>query len=111
MRFSYLLWVVIFLVLPLSIMWLMNVSYLKKYLKTYAVCLLFVVLFSVPWDYMAWKLQIWTFPPDRVLGVWIMHVPIEEDLFYIFAAMNYVTVTLLLRRRIKTYEEVTDDAA
>ncbi len=99
---AYIYWLSIFVWLPLLILWAINWKYLARYKKTFLYCIGWALLFSIPWDIWAVQKQIWIFPHNTNIGVWIGGLPMEEYLFIIFVTMLISTTVLLLKKRIKT---------
>ena len=96
---AYIYWLSIFVWLPLLILWVVNWKYLSRYKKTFLYCIEWALLFSIPWDIWAVKVQIWLFPQDTNIGLWIGGLPLEEYFFIIFVTMLISTIVLLLRRK------------
>ena len=98
---TYIYWLSIFVWLPLLLMWAFNLRYLLSYKKTFLLCIFWSLVFSVPWDYWAIRTQIWIFPADTNLGIWIGGLPLEEYFFIVFVTLLASTITLLLKRRFE----------
>lgn len=97
---NYIYWLSIFVWLPLIVMWVVNWRYLSKYRKTFLYCIIWALIFSIPWDIWAVKSQIWIFPADTNLGVIINGLPLEEYFFMIFVTMLISTAVLLFRKKL-----------
>jgi lycopene cyclase domain-containing protein len=95
---NYIYWLIVFAWSPILILWIINYKYLVKYKKTFIYCILWSLIFSIPWDMWAIKANIWVFPEGANLGVIINQLPIEEYFFMIFVTMFISTVVLLLKR-------------
>ena len=96
---SYIYWLTIFVWLPTIVLWAINWKYLSQYKKTFLYCIIWALIFSIPWDIWAVKAQIWNFPQDTNIGLWIGGLPIEEYFFMVFVTVLISTVVLLLRKR------------
>lgn len=49
------------------------------------------------WDNIAMNIQeIWFFNPDKILGIWIAGLPLEEWLFFFLVSMMVATIAFLL---------------
>ncbi len=52
------------------------------------------------WDYLAIHyLKIWSFNPDKILGVWLLGLPLEEWLFISLVCMSVSTLALSLAKK------------
>lgn len=51
-------------------------------------------VWTTPWDNQMVRFDVWTYPPDAVIGT-ILYVPIEEHLFFILQPIFTGCVTLL----------------
>ena len=95
---AYIYWLFTFVWLPLIILWVANWKYLVKYRNVFLYCIVWALVFSIPWDIWAVKADIWHFPEDTNVGIWIGGLPLEEYFFIIFVTMLISTVVLLLRK-------------
>jgi len=98
---AYILWLSIFVWLPLIILWALNWNYLSQYKKTFLYCAGWALLFSIPWDIWAIQTRIWIFPPETNIGIWIGGLPMEEYFYIIFVTVLISTITLLIKKRVE----------
>ncbi len=96
---AYLIWLAVFVWLPLFVLWAKNIELVRKHTKTLAVCVMGSLMVAVPWDSWATARGMWLFPNNNVIGVYIINLPIEEYLFIIFVTLLSSTATLVLRER------------
>lgn len=96
---SYLLWLALFVLTPLIILWAMYFKTLKRYVRIYVIVVACVLVVSVPWDYISIKERIWYFTPPYIMDVWLLGIPIEEWMLYVFFSILLATVTTLLWER------------
>jgi lycopene cyclase domain-containing protein len=97
---TYLKWLTFLVCLPILVLWLTHWKALFMYRRTVTLCILSGLLFGIPWDYWAISTRIWEFPPENILGIWIIGIPLEEYLFLIFVTMLISTITLVLKTRL-----------
>ena len=97
---AYLLWLTLFVWIPLALMWLVEWRYLWRFRRVFLKFIGWALLFSVPWDFWAIQSKIWLFPPDTNVGVWIGGLPLEEYLFIIFVTLLVSTATIVVRKRL-----------
>lgn len=100
MSTAYLQWLTIFVWAPLALLWATNWRLLRGYPRTFTRCIGWALVFSVPWDVLAVRTQIWLFPKEGNLGIWIFGLPLEEYLFMVFVTLLVSTVTIVLRARL-----------
>lgn len=98
-KYSYLLWLTVFVWLPEISIYLKFRSFFDRYRKTLLMAVLGSLAFSWPWDYLVVKNGAWYFPPEKILGLWIGGIPLEEHLFIVFVGLLLAMATLILRRR------------
>lgn len=55
----------------------------KKYWRALFAGIAAMMLVYIPWDIVFTRNEIWSFAPDRVLGLYILDLPFEEWLFFI----------------------------
>lgn len=83
------------------VLWLLFFKILKKYWKSILYAMFFALLFSIPWDILALRNQIWYFPKEGNLGILISGLPVEEFLFMTLFTLYVATVTIVFKYRIK----------
>jgi lycopene beta-cyclase len=92
----------LFLVPPLlaalAVTW--RIAGRREWLALFAVMALALV-YTTPWDNYLVIRGVWSFDDDRVLGVFLWRVPLEEYLFYLLQVLitGLFTVWLLARMR------------
>ena len=97
MRFAYLATIAVF-TFPFVAYGLSRREFRKVLL---AVGVIGVVIGGV-WDTIATDLlNLWSFNPDTILGLWLLGLPLEEWFFFIFVSMGVGTVALKMREMLK----------
>jgi len=91
----YLNWLFYFVWLPTIILWIIYWRILIKYRAIFVRAVLGALLFSIPWDILAYLTRIWIWPKGCCVGLRIAYLPIEEYCFLIFVTIVVVTVTLV----------------
>ena len=97
--YSYIFWLLIFVLIPTIILWVIYPFIIKKYYRTLILCSVGSLIFSIPWDIWAKKTNIWYWPRYKIIGVYLFGLPLEEYLFIIFATVFISTITLILRKK------------
>lgn len=98
MQKPYLIWLAVFVWMPILLLWAAYPKVLSRYPKTYLHCVLGALVVGTAWDIFAVKYGIWGFPD----GCCIAHpglLPWEEYFFIIFVTIYMVSLTLILRER------------
>ena len=97
----YLLWLTLFVCIPLLILWFFQFKLLIKYWKTlfYSVCGTWII--SIPWDFYAVTNHIWYFPSRGISGIYFGVLPIEEYLFMAFVTLLLASITIVIKYKIK----------
>jgi lycopene cyclase domain-containing protein len=57
----------------------------------------FALVFSIPWDIFAGKNNIWFFPKEGNMGIYLGFIPLEEYFFYIGATFFAATITVIFK--------------
>ena len=97
--FSYLVWLGIFVALPLFVLWGLNFSYLKSHIKVFLLTIAGAIVFAFLWDLIAIKEKIWLFEEPYIVGTWLLGLPVEEWLFIVLVTVLFTSATLLFWRR------------
>jgi lycopene cyclase domain-containing protein len=106
--FGFLLW---FLVLPIVILLGLHgldrrrgrgyVPGLGRYpLRALALLVLIAVVYTTPWDNYLVAKEVWGYPPERVVGVVLGYVPLEEYTFFVLQTVMTGLWVLWLARRL-----------
>ena len=99
--YSYIYWLIIFVLAPTAIFWIAYPFVIKKYYRTLLLCFICALIFSIPWDIWAQKTNIWYWPANKVIGIYFLGLPLEEYLFIVFVTILISTVVLILREKSK----------
>lgn len=94
-RFSYLIWLFVFVVVPGVVLYFRFPRVFGRYRKTLLMAALGSTLFGAPWDFLAVRFGIWSFSPTLTLGRWFGGLPIEEFFFYIFVGLLIAAAALV----------------
>lgn len=96
---TYFQWLAVFFGLPLAVLWATHFRLLRSQRQAIRASAIWALLLSVPWDWWATRMRVWTFPPDTHLGLWIGGLPLEEYVFIVGATMFVSSFTLVLGAR------------
>ena len=94
--YEYPIWLLLFVFLPLTILWILKFKVLKKYKKVFFLVLLISIIFSYPWNYIALKEKIWYFTESNVIGLGLFGLPIEEWSYTVFTILLISSIAILL---------------
>ena len=100
----------LFLIVPIVLLWALLRSRLtaRRYGALGALALI-ALTYTTPWDNYLVANGIWTYDPERVLGVTLGWVPVEEYAFFILQPI--MTGLLLLGLRDRIQSNLTDPAS
>lgn len=101
MKTAYLIWLAIFVWVPLIGLWAYKPKVMWRYRKTLCLCIFWALVFSVPWDLWAVRVKVWLFPADTNIGIILGSLPLEEYLFIVFVTLLVSTFTLLLKDKFR----------
>jgi lycopene cyclase domain-containing protein len=93
---TYFQWLAIFFGLPLAVLWATYFRLLWSQRQAIRASAIWALLLSVPWDWWATRMRVWTFPSDTHLGFWIGGLPLEEYVFIVGATMFVSSFTLVV---------------
>lgn len=97
----YLIWLLVFVLIPTFLVWLFNFNLLWRYKATFVHAIFFALVFSISWDIYAVKSNIWYFPKERNAGIQIGMLPLEEYLFMALATLLIASITITIKYRLK----------
>ena len=93
------MWLLIFTISPLMILWIWKFKYLTKYKIVFFLAPIGSLIFSIPWDIISVKENIWYFTEPHILGIYILWLPIEEWFFIILVTLVFSSVTVVLWKK------------
>ncbi len=93
-KFSYLVYMLIFTLIPISILWIRRFCFLKKNVKIIFITVLFGVLYNFLTNPIATNLRLWTVSPEKTLGIVVFGFPLEDVLFFALVALAISSATL-----------------
>ena len=97
--YSYPLWLLLFLTLPLALIWISKFQTLMKYRWALLLTAIGCLAVSVPWDILSVNDHIWYFAEPHIVGVLLVGLPIEEYVYILFVGLLSFSVTILLWER------------
>lgn len=80
-RYSYLTYMLIFTIIPIVIIWIKELDYLKKNVKIIAIIAGIAIVYQLIADPFAEIWKTWFFTKEKILGVWLINFPIENTIF------------------------------
>jgi lycopene beta-cyclase len=80
----------------LGIQWAVGHAVLRRRLRTLLVATVVTTAYLIGIDAVALSQGIWTIHPDRVVGLRLGNVPLEEALFFLFTDLMVVQSVVLL---------------
>ena len=95
----YPLWLLLFLILPLGLIWIFRFQTLLKYKWVLALTAIGCLAISVPWDLLAVNDHIWYFSEPYILGARLLGLPVEEYVYILFVGLLCSSVTILAWER------------
>jgi lycopene cyclase domain-containing protein len=96
---SYPLWLLLFLTLPLGLIWLVKFRTLLKYRVALTLTAIGCLALAVPWDILSVGDRIWYFSKPYILGAWLLGLPVEEYVYILFVGLLSASVTVLVWER------------
>lgn len=84
---TYAEFLVIFLAIPLAIVLVLRPVRSKRLWLSLGGLSLLALLYTTPWDNLLISRGVWSYPPDRVTGIVVGHVPLEECVFYVLQVL------------------------
>lgn len=93
----------IFLALPLAALLIVSRFWLtRRLLLVLAAIAVLAVVYTGPWDSAIIANGVWSYRSDKVVGILIAHVPLEEFTFYVLQVLLTGALTALFVRWKRT---------
>jgi len=97
--YAYPIWLLLFFILPLTLLGILKFRALAKYKLVLAVVVIGCLGVAVPWDLLSVRDRIWYFTQPHIVGVWLLGLPLEEYVYIVFLGLLSSSVTVLLWER------------
>ena len=100
-QWTYLIWLALFIGLPVLWLGLRGRSALRPQRRALALIVLGALIGGWAWDALSVRLGVWYYNPANVWNFWIVGLPIEEWLWIIGITLMFgmLTVSLVERER------------
>lgn len=95
-QFSYLVYMLVFTIIPMAIVWSINWRRLSANLRVILLVGLTGVVYQLTFDPFAESWQAWFFSEDKILGLWLFNFPLENVLFFLLVPIAISSVVLTL---------------
>lgn len=93
-QFSYLVYMLIFTLIPIAIIWGINFRFLWKNKKVPTYSVLVFIIYSIIVDPVAIKWNTWFFSDNKILGIKFLGFPIEDLIFATLISFTIASATL-----------------
>ena len=93
-KYSYLVYVLAFCLVPIGLFWGTSFRVLRKNWKVVGISSLIAFAYLCLTDPFAEAWHNWFFSSDRILGWYILNFPVEEALFFLLVPIAVATATL-----------------
>ncbi|MFN8492547.1 MAG: lycopene cyclase domain-containing protein [Caldilineaceae bacterium] len=97
-HYTYLIWLSIFLGLPLLVL-LRWGHWLWRQRRALALTLLGSLVGGWGWDALAVRFRLWHYDPNNIVGLWYWGLPLEEWLWIIGTTLLFGGLTVILMER------------
>ena len=94
--YSYPIWLLLFLILPLALLWTWKYKILRKHAGVLGLTVIGCLAVSIPWDILSVNNRIWHFAKPHIFGLWLLGLPIEEYVYIACVGLLASSVTILL---------------
>lgn len=101
-KYSYLIYMLIFTLIPIAVIWTKYYIFLKANIKIVLLMSAIGIIFQLITDPFAESWRAWFFRSDRILNVWIWNFPIENLIFFFLVS---IAVSSAILGFIKHYQK------
>lgn len=86
-KYSYLIYMLIFTVIPITVIWIKYYLFLKTNIKIVILMSVIGIVFQSISDPFAESWRAWFFGSDKILNIWIWNFPIENLIFFFLVSI------------------------
>ena len=104
MEYSYLIWLFVFVALPVAALWFFYGKLFKQHWRILLLAQVGALVFSFPWDYISIQERIWYYEEPYIVGNWIYGLPVEEYLFIFLVTLLFSCISLVVWDRLGVSE-------
>lgn len=97
--FEYLIWLFIFVAMPILVLYFSFRNILKVYKKFFICIAILSVIFATFWGIVAVWSGVWYFPSEKNLEIIVFNLPLEEFLFMISVSVWISMLTVVVKCR------------
>jgi lycopene cyclase domain-containing protein len=98
-KFTYLIWLGLFIGLPLLLIISRWPHLLRRQGRALALTALGALVGGWAWDALAVRLGVWFFNPAHMLDLWFLGLPLEEWLWFTGVSLMFGALTVVLMER------------
>jgi len=93
---TYLLWLLIFIALPLAFLWLRWPGVIWAQRRALGWTTLGALVGGWLWDGLAIQFHVWYYAPANIAGIWLLGMPLEEWLWIVGVTLLFGSITVVL---------------
>lgn len=93
-QFSYLVYMLIFTLIPIGILWTKNFKFLRKNGRIVLITVFIGIIYQIIADPFAESWSAWFFTKEKILNIWILNCPIENLIFMILISIAISSAVL-----------------
>ncbi len=93
---TYLIWLALFIALPLTLLWLIWPRVLWAQRRALAWTSLGALVGGWLWDGLAIQVGVWYYAPETIAGLWFLGMPLEEWLWIVGVTLLFGSTTVVL---------------
>lgn len=93
-KYSYIVYMLIFTLIPITIIVYKKHEILKKNLKIVFTTVLLAIIYQLIADPFAEAWKAWFFTKDKILDIWIFNFPLENMVFIVLVSIAISTATI-----------------
>ena len=100
-QYTYLLWLLLFLALPIALLWLRWPREVWGQRRALGWTTLGALAGGWAWDGLAIQVRVWYYDPANIAGVWFGGMPLEEWLWIVGVTLLFGSITVVWMEREK----------
>lgn len=98
-QLTYLLWLALFLALPIGLLWLRWPRQIWGQRRALLWTTLGALVGGWVWDGVAIQVRVWYYDAANIVGVWLLGMPLEEWLWIVGVTLLFGSITVVWTER------------